>query len=239
MNKFKYLLFDLDGTLLHFNMKQFIDHYLNLIVSHFTDIKEPRRIPEFILQGTNLMLHNNGVRLNADIFLEYFSEQVKLPAERVWQRFLHFYQTDFRSLGELTEVVPQARIILAAALSRKYNLVLATQPVFPLVAIRQRLVWAGLDDIPFKLITHIENMHACKPSVFYFQEILDYLQTSAGDCLMIGNEAETDMASRHAGIRTFYLAEHQQIIPKIEVNYSGDYHDLGKLLDLAELNSGP
>jgi FMN phosphatase YigB (HAD superfamily) len=232
MRKFKYLFFDLDGTLLHFDMQRFIDRYLKLIIPHFTDTREPRRIPEFILHGTNLMLKNDGQRLNADVFLEYFSRQVELPVDEVWQRFLHFYQTDFGSLAEITRAEKQVKILLEAAVAGEYRLVLATQPVFPLVAIQQRLKWAGLAAVPFTLITHIENMHACKPSLFYFREILEYLQARAGQCLMIGNEVETDMASRHAGIRTFFLTDKACVVPEPQVDYSGDYPELSALLGL-------
>ncbi len=232
MTKIKYLLFDLDGTLLHFDMKEFIDRYLNLIKNHFTDVHEPQRIPAWILQGTELMLKNHGERLNSEIFLEFFSTQSGLPEAVVWQRFLNFYQTDFGTLIKLTRSVTEARSVLKAAVAGRYKLVLATQPVFPLVAIRQRLQWAGLDDIPFELITHIENMHACKPSPLYFKEILNVLHLQPEQCLMIGNEIETDMASKNVGIKSFLLKEDNRItsIDK-DSDYSGDYKRLVILLD--------
>ncbi len=114
----------------------------------------------------------------------------------------------------------------------EYKLVLATQPVFPLVAIRQRLQWAGLEHIRFELITHIENMHACKPSPSYFKEILNELHLQPEQCLMIGNELQTDMAARQIGIKTFYLTDREDKIPKIEVDYSGSFRDLADLLRL-------
>ena len=232
MDKIKYLLFDLDGTLLHFNMNQFIGQYLNLIKNHFTDIREPDRVPSLILQGTDLMLHNEGKRCNAEIFLEYFSNQVQLPLAVVWQRFLKFYGTDFNILGSLTRPDPQAGEFLSEAIKRGYKLVLATQPVFPLAAIQCRLGWAGLRDIPFEMITHIENMHACKPSPVYFREILKNVNAVAEQCLMIGNEAGTDMASGRIGIKSFFLKEKAGDNPPEEADYSGNFDDLAKILQI-------
>ncbi len=232
MTEINYLLFDLDGTLLHFNMNEFIDQYLSMIKNHFADVREPQHIPAWILQGTDLMLRNNGERLNSEIFLEFFSARSGLPEALVWQRFLNFYQTDFGTLIGLTKSVTAARAVLEAAVAKKYKLVLATQPVFPLVAIRQRLQWADLNDLPFELITHIENMHACKPSRSYFEEILKILHIQPEQCLMVGNELHTDMASKQAGIKSFYLSDQTQNIHCAEVDYTGSLTDLAKHLDL-------
>jgi FMN phosphatase YigB (HAD superfamily) len=234
MDKIKYLLFDLDGTLLHFDMTQFISQYLNMIKKHFRDIQQPDRVPSLILQGTELMLRNEGERYNVDVFLEYFSEQVQLSLAVVWERFLNFYTTDFDNLGSITRSDQQARGFLLSALGAGYQLVLATQPVFPLVAIQRRLRWAGLEDIPFELITHIENMHACKPSPVYFREILKTIHADAEECLMIGNEAATDMASGRVGIKTFFLMDKNGDDPPEEADYSGNFDDLAAMVLLAE-----
>jgi FMN phosphatase YigB (HAD superfamily) len=227
-----YLLFDLDGTLLHFDVNQFTERYLSLIKNHFREVRESQHIPAWILQGTALMLQNNGQRLNADIFLEYFSAHCGLPTAMVWQRFLHFYQTDFKTLNVLTRQVADAAMLLEKALTAGYKLVLATQPIFPLLAIRQRLHWAALDGIPWDLITHIENMHACKPSPIYFAEILDLLHIQPEQCLMIGNEFETDMASKEIGIKTFFLTDHQPVIHQRDADYAGNLTDLACFLKL-------
>jgi FMN phosphatase YigB (HAD superfamily) len=232
MTKINYLLFDLDGTLLHFNMNEFIEQYLGLIKNHFADVGEAQNIPAWILQGTDLMLRNNGERLNSEIFLEFFSARSGLPETLVWQRFLNFYQTDFGTLMGLTKSVTAARSVLEAAVAEGYKLVLATQPVFPLVAIRRRLHWAALDDLPFELITHIENMHACKPSRLYFEEILKQLQIQPQQCLMIGNELDTDMASQRVGIKSFYLTDHKPLNCSYKVDYSGNFIDLSTFLGL-------
>ncbi len=59
-----------------------------------------------------------------------------------------------------------------------YKLVLATNPIFPGVAIRHRMRWAGIDDIPFRLVTTMEDMHFCKPNPKYYVEIVDMLDLS-------------------------------------------------------------
>ncbi len=84
-------------------------------------------------------------------------------------------------------------------------LIIATQPVFPEFAIRRRLAWAGVEHIPFHLITHIENMYASKPHPQYFEQILSMLGAMSDECLMIGNDREMDLASDKVGIPSYYL----------------------------------
>ena len=115
---------------------------------------------------------------------------------------------------------------------------LATQPVFPEIAIRRRLSWAGLEHIPFELITHIENMFACKPHREYFDQILQLLNVKSESCLMIGNDAKMDMAAKLSGIETFFLKTEpgdSQIKIK-NADYLGNFEKLGSILGLKLLS---
>ena len=109
------------------------------------------------------MLNSLETITNKDKFLHYFQEKSGLSESEIWEIFLHFYNTDYNQLEEITQPVEGARSFLEAAVSNKFILVLATQPVFPEIDIRKRLLWAGLEHIHFQLITHIDNMYASKP----------------------------------------------------------------------------
>lgn len=230
----KYLFLDLDGTLINFNLKIFIQKYLHLIQDNFAHLLFAKSVPDWIMTGTGIMLSSVETITNKDKFVHYFKKKSGMSEKEIWEIFLHFYNTDYNKLEEITKPMPGAKTFLQGAVSEGYELILATQPVFPEVAIRNRLKWAGLEQIPFRLITHIENMYASKPHKEYFEQILKMLNTRGKQCMMIGNDVEMDMAAKNSGIYTYYLitdslANHDEIE---NADYSGDYNILSDLLNI-------
>ncbi len=231
-SQIKYLLFDLDGTLLHFDLQEFISGYLSLICEQFADYPWRDQVPDWIMAGTGLMLHNDGQRLNRDLFLEYFTAKSGLPADEVWLQFMNFYEQKFDSLQKISKQDIQAINIMEKTLKTGYKLILATQPVFPELAIRKRLAWAGLAHMPFILITDIEKMSACKPSPRYFEQVMDLTGAQPHECLMIGNDPVTDMAAVKKDILTFFVTVRDNAPIPPAADYSGGISDLAALLCL-------
>ena len=87
-------------------------------------------------------------------------------------------------------------------------MVVATNPVFPLQAIRERLRWGGFGDTEFTLITSYENMHFCKPRRQYYKEILRMLGRKPAECWMIGNDVGEDLVAGELGISTFLVQDY-------------------------------
>ena len=54
------------------------------------------------------------------------------------------------------------------------SLVLATNPIFPAVAVETRLGWVGLTGSDFDLVTTYENSRSSKPNPAYYQSILSH-----------------------------------------------------------------
>jgi FMN phosphatase YigB (HAD superfamily) len=230
----KFLLLDLDGTLIKFDMNTFIQNYLHLIQDYFSHLQFARSVPDWILGGTAVMLNSLETMTNKEKFSRYFQQKSGLSENQIWEIFLHFYDTDYNKLRKITEPMQGAKSFLKAALDADYQLVLATQPVFPEIAVRKRLLWAGLEEIPFRLITHIENMKASKPHRQYYEQILMMLESSGEDCLMIGNDIEMDMAAKHYGIQTYFL-EIDSKNPVIEVENADNRGDFNKLAELLNI----
>jgi FMN phosphatase YigB (HAD superfamily) len=230
----QYLLLDLDGTLIKFDLNTFIQNYLRLIQDYFSHLPYASSVPEWILGGTSVMLNSVKTITNKEKYLNYFQEKSGLSESEIWEIFIHFYNTDYNKLEEITEPMDGAESFLKLAIERGYHLVLATQPVFPEIAIRKRLVWAGLEKIPFELITHIENMYASKPHRQYFDQILSMLNITGDKCLMIGNDLDMDMAAKNYGIPTFYL-QTDSANPNTTIenaDYRGDFKELAQILDI-------
>jgi FMN phosphatase YigB (HAD superfamily) len=231
--KIKYLLFDLDGTLLHFDLNEFVAGYLSLIRQEFQSYPWHNKVSEWILTGTDLMLNNNGSKTNQEIFLEYFTKKSGLSAKDVWSKFMTFYEQKFDDLQTISQQDREAINTIEKALQAGYQLILATQPIFPEIAIRKRLAWAGLDHIPFILITDIEKMSACKPSEIYFEEIMNYTGAKSSECLMIGNDPITDMAAVKKDILTFFITDQNDRSIPPEADFSGKFDDLARILNLS------
>jgi FMN phosphatase YigB (HAD superfamily) len=99
---------------------------------------------------------------------------------------------------------------------------LATNPVFPEVATRARVKFAGIAPESFKLITTYENSHFAKPRREYYEEILNSLGLCAEECVMVGNDTSDDLPAASLGMRVFIL-EHC-LINKGNIDYSAVPH---------------
>jgi FMN phosphatase YigB (HAD superfamily) len=168
---------------------------------------------------------------NREKFVRYFSARTGLDEAQLWKIFIHFYQTDFKEISRITTKVTGIRDLLKQAIASGYRLILATQPVFPEIAIRQRMSWAGVDDLEFEFVTDIDSMNACKPSPVYYRQILERLAAQPADCLMIGNDPVTDVGAGKVGIRTFLLnnGTDENGCP---ADFCGSLNDLARLLRL-------
>ncbi|GIV81169.1 MAG: hypothetical protein KatS3mg051_0523 [Anaerolineae bacterium] len=85
---------------------------------------------------------------------------------------------------------------------------IATNPLFPYVAVRHRLAWAGVpvDQVPLTLVTTLDNMHFAKPHPAYYEEILARLGLEAREAIMVGDDWEHDiLPARAAGLNAFWV----------------------------------
>ena len=188
----KALLFDLDDTLLGNDMRTFLPAYFQAVARYFPEL-DARQLTAHLLAGTDAMRANTAPRPTLrQVFLEHFPPAAGCEAE-TWERFEAFYRGGFSGLRGLTQLRPAAREVLEWAFAAGYQVVIATSPLFPLSAILERLHWAGVDGLPFDLITHIENSHFAKPHPEYFAEILARLGLRPDEALLIGNDWHEDL----------------------------------------------
>jgi HAD superfamily hydrolase (TIGR01549 family) len=161
------------------------------------------------MASTDKMVGNQDDQLtNEEVFRRDFYPKMGLDLQVAEPIFTDFYANDFNQLQGLTGVSPEAREAVQAAIQRSYNVVVATNPVFPRIAIEARLRWANLHDLPWQLITCYEEMHFCKPNPRYFGEILSRIGARPEECLMVGNDVEEDMVSAGSlGIKTYLSTE--------------------------------
>ena len=230
-SQIKAILFDLDGTLLDSNMNVFLPHYFKLLTARVSHILPPDEFMAHLIQASNAMVANDGRATNEEVFAAAFYPLIGHPREKVESVFLDFYTKDFPALRQYTHRRPEARQVVQQAFDLGYDVVIATNPLFPLTAVQQRLEWAGVADFSYRLVTSYENSRASKPNLVYYEQILESIGHRAVACLMVGDE-NMDMVAAHLGCLTFLVpgprTELDPTTPKPA--YRGTLVDLGALL---------
>lgn len=202
----KYILFDMDGTLLPMDAAVFARTYFKLLTKkmlpHGYD-------PDILMKGVNAgitaMQDNDGTRTNDQVFWEYFA---KTTGERVHTDrplFEEFYEIEFQRIAPSCGYTPAAKTTVALCKELGYPVVIATEPIFPLCAMESRLRWAGVAPAEVELITSYETSTYCKPNPGYYREIAEKLGVLPEECVMIGNDVGEDMPAEDIGMKVFLL----------------------------------
>lgn len=230
--KYKAVLFDLDGTLLPLDLDQFLNDYFRALSAKVAHKVAPDKFIPALLASTQLMLSNDGGDTNENRFMADFFQRLEHSPQDLRPIFDHFYQNEFRALGKDISPAPQAREAVEKVLASGARPVLATNPLFPLEAVKARLEWAGLRDFPFEHVTSYENSSFCKPNPGYYKEILEQLGLEGQDCLMVGNDTKEDLVAAALGLDTFlledYLIQRESPYPP---TWRGGWADLLRVLD--------
>ena len=183
------ILFDLDGTLLPMNQDIFVKTYFGLMA---------KRMAQFGYKPDEL------IHTIWKCFAEVYGNE---KTRNDHAKFDEFYHEDFPKVQSSCGFQPLAKEIVQYAKQQGYRVVLATNPIFPRIATDERIRWAGLEPSDFELVTTYENSHACKPSLLYYQEILDALGLEGSECLMVGNDISEDGVVKQLGMDIFYITD--------------------------------
>ncbi|MDD3383065.1 MAG: HAD family hydrolase [Bacilli bacterium] len=202
------ILFDLDGTLLPIEEGPFIKMYFGLLSDKFLHLGITKeKFIEAIVSGTVIMRKNDGSKTNEDAFWDFFSQKIGYRKSDIEDIFINFYSNDFDLVKASSNENPLAKEVVKILKSKNYNLVVATNPLFPRIAVEKRIAWAGLDVNDFSFITSYENSFYSKPSLNYYENILKNINKKPEQCIMVGNDAKEDMAASKLGIKTYLLVD--------------------------------
>jgi FMN phosphatase YigB (HAD superfamily) len=227
----KNVLFDLDGTLLPFDAAEFTHAYFTRLGGRIGHLIEPKSFAKYLLASTEVMVRNlDKEQTNQQVFFNHFFAAVGLSEDILLPILNDFYEKDFSLLQKVTQRNAAARKAVTTVLSLALDVVIATNPIFPMAATRQRLEWAGLGDIPFRLVTSYENSHFCKPNTEYYLEITEELGCRPEECLMVGNDVEEDLIAGSIGMKTYLVTD--CLINAKNADIRADY--IGTLGELAE-----
>lgn len=225
------VLLDLDDTLLGNPTQQFIERYFAALNGHLNEtLHEP------MMRAVRAVMERGDPALtNSERFFETLLPALPVSRAEFEESVTAFYRDVFPALREVTTLRPVARRLVDGLLARGYTVVVATNPFFPREAVEQRLAWAGVpvDEVPFALVTHLENMHFTKDHPEYYEETLARVGAAPSEAVMVGDDWYFDIVSAsRAGLHTYWLG-----VPGTEPDTSGTVHPsgCGTLDDFARL----
>lgn len=216
----KAVLFDLDGTLLPMDYDEFIKLYFGNLAKRLAKYGyDPDALVKNIWTGTKAMVMNDGSCMNEARFWDMFAEIYGRDVLQDKALFDDFYREDFVRAKKACGFDPMAKETVELVKELGMKTALATNPIFPMIATRQRIEWAGLAAEDFALCTTYENIGFCKPNPAYYTEIAKRIGVAPEECLMVGNDVSEDMAAAKVGMRVFLLTD--CLLNKKEEDISG------------------
>ncbi|PKO07674.1 MAG: hypothetical protein CVU41_00430 [Chloroflexi bacterium HGW-Chloroflexi-3] len=205
------ILFDLDNTLLGNPMETFLPAYLHRLGQYLSDYYSPKELPPAILNGTEQMINNvDPSRTLEECFDDYFYPLIGTEKEILEYKILNFYQREFPKLAPLTKEIPHAASLIKNLLEKEDKLVIATNPLFPKIAIDHRINWAnlGIELNELEYVSNFEELHFTKPRPEFVAEILGKIGWPDEPVAMIGNEWDMDiLPAEILGIPTYYIGK--------------------------------
>jgi FMN phosphatase YigB (HAD superfamily) len=201
------ILFDLDNTLVLFDEPAFYERYFASICHSFSDIFPPEEFRNRLLRATMALRRSRGEVNNRRFFMKAFVERYENLATEIWRRFMKFYEDDYDRIQVEVKVPFGLHEVISRLQQTGLKLVVASNPIFPLIVQRKRMAWAGIDGFRFDLVTHIENMSFVKPRLEYYLQICEKICEAPEECLMVGNDSINDMVAGVTGMKTYLTTE--------------------------------
>lgn len=213
----KAVLLDLDNTLLHNPDRQWVSAFRQRFEEHIVDCFGMTRGAEALRSGINaIYAERESFSTNAALLRTGLADGLSQPVAAITHALASFYAGRYEQLASLTAPISKADALMNCLLGQGLLVAIATNPLFPELATRRRLIWAGLgayiDELAF--ITHSENMHAAKPDPAYYAETLARVGVEPDEALMVGDSAVNDMRpAASLGIHTWQVDRERGLDP--------------------------
>ena len=202
------ILFDLDGTLLPMEQDAFIKAYVTQLCRRYMPCGFTKeQIIEAIWAGTLAMVKNDGSCHNEERFWASFADKLG-DVSAVQDSISDFYTQEFNEVQKITKPTALSRSIVDTLQTKGYELVLATNPLFPPVGVETRLSWIDLSPADFSLVTTYDNSTFCKPQIPYYEEILGKIGKAPEECRMVGNNPAEDMCAAKLGLDVYLVTDY-------------------------------
>ncbi|HEX9923047.1 MAG TPA: HAD family hydrolase [Anaerolineae bacterium] len=210
------ILLDLDDTLLGNDMQDFLPPYFVGLAEKLADFAADQDLRQLMSASVQVTMANQDPQAsNLTVFMADFVARLGHPLETIQPYLEVFYRETYPQLRQFTTFRPAAEPLVRRLLADGFKVVIATNPLFPAMAIEQRLDWAGIGDYPFALVTTMENSHYSKPNPRYYEEILSKTNSDPEHTWMVGDHPTNDIAPAHSlGLKTWWITDRVQHLPE-------------------------
>lgn len=207
----KAVLLDLDNTLLNNPDVEWVAAFRAQWNRHFAECYGIEQASSALRYALGCLNREPACyRRNADTILEALSSAMRLPETTLSAASASFYRGNYHRLRQNTAPMANAAALVESLLKQDLLVAIATNPLFPEGATRERIRWAGLAGLlsDFAFITHSENMHFAKPSAAYYAETIARVGVEPDEALLIGDSMRNDIEPALAiGIHAWQVNE--------------------------------
>ena len=210
------VLFDLDGTLLPMDFKEFNKNYVKTLSEFFAGKGyDSALLIEAFKSGMAAMHENDGYITNEECLWKavekiYFHKDKKITARerlKLERAITKYFKTDFSISRFNTKPTGRAKECIDVLKKKGYQIVIAANPTHPECAIKECLSWAGVEEGDYIYISTYENSCFTKPNLNYYRRLLKIIDKDPEDCIMVGNNVHEDMCAFKLGIDVFLIDE--------------------------------
>ena len=207
----KAVLLDLDNTLLHNPDRQFAQAFLQKLNNHFQLTTHIENVSVYFRQGIQALNGDRDwVQTNTQVMANIISDATNTPIDIIHDALISFYKTEYGDLKQYTSPIANTETLIEQLLAQNIAVAIVTNPLYPQIAILERLEWAEIsqwiDELSF--ITHSDNMHFSKPHPAYYAEVVARIGIEPDEAIMVGDSTTNDIQPAETiGIHTFHITE--------------------------------
>lgn len=226
------ILFDIEGALTNVDTADFMRNYLGILAPRFAHLLSSDKFSKQLLRSIETAQKEpKPGQTNMQTFLDDFSKATSQSLQVLGPIFEEFYASDFPALRCLIQVNPQGVKVVEYAIQQGFLTAIASNPVIPLAAMREKIRWSGLTPEHFKVIPALDNFHYCKPHLGFFREVAESLGVKPESCLLVSEHAE-DIVCRELRMKMFFV---ETLKSEVQTDYSGHLDDLTRLISQGNL----
>lgn len=210
----KAVVFDMDATLLDINLGAFVAVLAKDESKLLADIGRKNPLSMFAAYTAAVYELNRADRDNACTNRELFCATIErrggvVLADPIIADAIAFFEREV--LPHRNDAIIAARPLeggleaLSCVLDRGLRVALLTNPCFTRECIDCRMGWAGIRDMPFELVTTMENTRRSKPNPDYYRDALEAMGLAPEEVLMVGNDPRRDFPDPDIGLQTVFV----------------------------------
>lgn len=220
----KNILFDLDGTLLPMDQDEFVKKFIDIFSIKLKNTNHNHSsIIKGLVTGIDTMVKkSDGSCTNKDLFWKAFTEVTSVVPIDIEPFFIEFYENDFSLVSEILNNNPIISECISCLKEKNYSLIIATSPVFPEIAIYNRMKWNNINPTDFTYITTFENSRFAKPNINYYTDLMETLKLDPKECIMVGNDIHEDGIIEELGVDCYLITDY--IVNRYNKSYQTKWH---------------